>query len=113
MLNDDDRKLLTEFLGECWHDDPTPISPHFLFVKLECSKCHGHYLKNRTFATWQDTGDLKVKIVEMGEWEGFIYFICRRWPNRNDLSWTELRNWLMDPIRFPELVAGWLKERRT
>ena len=21
-------------------------------------------------------------------------------------------DWLMDPIRFPELVAGWLKERR-
>ena len=78
MLPESDRRLLTEFLGECWHDDPIfreyiPGVEHIQFVELECSKCHGHYLKNRTFTTWQDTGDLKERIVEMGSGETLPY----------------------------------------
>lgn len=121
MLTCDDRILLTEFLGECWHDDPIfreyiPGVEHIQFVELECSKCHGHYLKNRTFATWQDTGDLKERIVEMGEWYQFAKFAKRSWDAEqvgkkfvyDDLYFSAV---LMNPIRFPELVAGWLKER--
>ena len=43
MLPESDRRLLTEFLGECWHDDPIfreyiPGVEHIQFVELECSK---------------------------------------------------------------------------
>lgn len=113
MLTDDDRKLLTEFLGECWHDGPIfreyiPGVEHIQFVELECSKCHGHYLKNRTFTTWQDTGDLKERLVEMGEWIGFKQFARMNHP---ECGGEDFIDWLMDQIRFPELVAGWLKKR--
>ena len=125
MLPESDRRLLTEFLGECWHDDPIfreyiPGVEHIQFVELECSKCHGHYLKNRTFTTWQDTGDLKERIVEMGEWDEFIDFTLEEHGSLGPVFSNEAKfykadyiNWLMDPIRFPELVAGWIKERRT
>ncbi len=123
MLPESDRRLLTEFLGECWHDDPIfreyiPGVEHIQFVELECSKCHGHYLKNRTFTTWQDTGDLKERIVEMGEWDEFIDFTLEEHGSLGPVFSNEAKfykadyiDWLMDEIRFPELVAGWIKER--
>ncbi len=123
MLPESDRRLLTEFLGECWHDDPIfreyiPGVEHIQFVELECSKCHGHYLKNRTFTTWQDTGDLKERIVEMGEWRDFALFAAGEWDKTLTLNPTAnfivevFTDWLMDEIRFPELVAGWWWQER-
>jgi len=124
MLPESDRRLLTEFLGECWHDDPIfreyiPGVEHIQFVELECSKCHGHYLKNRTFTTWQDTGDLKERIVEMGEWDEFIDFTLEEHGSLGPVFSNEAKfykadyiDWLMDEIRFPELVAGWWWQER-
>ena len=124
MLPESDRRLLTEFLGECWHDDPIfreyiPGVEHIQFVELECSKCHGHYLKNRTFTTWQDTGDLKERIVEMGEWDEFIDFTLEEHGSLGPVFSNEAKfykadyiDWLMNPERFCELVAKWWKERR-
>ena len=122
MLTDDDRRLLTEFLGECWHYDPIlreyiPSGDYIQFVGLVCPKCNEPYLEHRTFTTWQDTGDLKKRIVEMGEWYQFAKFAKLSWDAEqvgkkfvyDDLYFSAV---LMDPIRFPELVAGWLKERK-
>lgn len=41
-MNDDDRKFLTEAMGECWNEN---------------SPC-----KNRTFTTWDDFGAVKEKL---------------------------------------------------
>lgn len=118
MLTDDDKKLLTELLGEVFHgytDDVTPdgqwrmCSCGYAFIRRE-----NH--SNRTFTTWQDTGDLKRRIVEMGEWHGFWMYAATEFKEvqhkAGKIVWrkSEMSNWLMDPIRFPELVVGWIKE---
>ena len=75
---------------------------------------------NRTFTRWQDTGDLKRRIVEMGEWHGFWMYAATEFKEvqhkAGKVVWrkSEMSNWLMNPIRFPELVAGWWwQERRV
>jgi len=109
-MTEDRRKLLTLYLRECWHEH---------IGRGDCS-CGSHYVKfcprNRTFTTWQDMGDLKKKIVEMGEWRIFY-----RWAydyagsnllNEGYTYEDDFCNWLMNPERFCELVAKWWKERR-
>lgn len=119
MLTDDDKKLLTELLGEVFHgytDDVTPdgqwrMRSCYAFIRRE-----NH--SNRTFTTWQDMGDLKKKIVEMGEWDEFIDFTLEEHGSLGPVFSNEAKfykadyiDWLMDEIRFPELVVGWIKER--
>jgi hypothetical protein len=64
-MKDDDRKLLTEFLGECWHD--------YEISKSEKSRCScgltGYAVReicaktNRTFTTADDMMAVKRKLV--------------------------------------------------
>lgn len=111
MLTDDDKKLLTELLGEVFHgytDDVTPdgqwrMRSCYAFIRRE-----NH--SNRTFTTWQDTGDLKERIVEMGEWVSFCLYAFGEFTDAKYSDTTQLIDWLMNPIRFPELVVGWIKE---
>lgn len=128
MIEDDRRLLTEEVLGEKWHKFilspkmtiPTPSS----FRPSQCSCGNTGYSvieicskANRTFTTWQDTGDLKERIVEMGEWRDFALFAAGEWDKTLTLNPTEnfivevFTDWLMDPIRFPELVVGWVRER--
>ena len=83
-MNDDDRKFLTEAMGgECWNEN---------------SPC-----KNRTFTTWDDFGAVWEWAKKQEWWDKFTdlhYHCCRV-----DLD-------LIDPIRFPELVVQFLKERK-
>ena len=120
--DDDRRRMLTEeVLGECWHgytDDITPdgqwrmCSCGYAFIRRE-----NHI--NRTFTSWQDLGDLKKKIVEMGEWDEFIDFTLEEHGSLGPVFSNEAKfykadyiDWLMNPERFCELVAKWWKERR-
>jgi hypothetical protein len=118
MLTDDDKKLLTELLGEVFHgytDDVTPDG------QWRMSSCYDFIIRenhsNRTFTIWQDTGDLKERIVEMGEWHGFWMYAATEFKEVQHKAGkvvrrkSEMSNWLMNPIRFPELVVGWIKER--
>lgn len=110
MLTDDDRKLLTEFLGEPYFESEGSYYLGGLYAD-------GSLIPMRIFTTWQDTGDLKERIVKMGEWDNFSMYTLEVEPEQYPLSISEdkmtFANWLMNPIRFPELVAGWLKERRA
>lgn len=121
-MTDDDRRLLTEeILGECWHELARNPHGNPRYIGA-CSKCRIDLTEmfgdgNRTFTTWQDTGDLKERIVEMGEWRDFALFAAGEWDKTLTLNPTEnfivevFTDWLMDPIRFPELVVGWVRER--
>ena len=121
-MTDDQKKMLTEEIrGECWHgytDDITPdgqwrmCSCGYAFIRRE-----NHI--NRTFTSWQDLGDLKKKIVEMGEWDEFIDFTLEEHGSLGPVFSNEAKfykadyiDWLMDEIRFPELVAGWWWQER-
>lgn len=121
-MNYTDRKTLTEFLGECWHEPifvrDNPVEGHF-----KCSKC-GIELKinksaNRTFTTPDDFFDLVARLRETGKWVKFRVFAFKTWWNDPTLLASMpydstinaiFEDWLLDPARFCELVAEWLKK---
>ena len=65
-MTESDRKLLTSYLGECWHQRLEPY--HASGV---CRKCNTYFedwddVEQRTFTNIQDFYDLKCKMVERG-----------------------------------------------
>ena len=101
-MNDEMRKALTEYLGECWHQMER-IHPGGIFKRCyKCLKPESEGITNRTFTTWEDLGALKNKLVEKGDWRDFFGFARNSWDEAN------VNNWLMVPARFCELVGEWL-----
>lgn len=124
-MTDDQKKMLTEeILDECWHELARNPHGNPRYIGI-CSKCKQDLTEvfgdgNRTFTTWQDLGDLKRKIVEMGEWDEFIDFTLEEHGSLGPVFSNEAKfykadyiDWLMDKIRFPELVAEWWTERKV
>lgn len=78
-LTNEERKLLTEYLGECWHKLNGGLSGDLMYCR--CSTCNkwihiadieiGSY--QRTFTTITDLHAVYSKIVEKGEWARFYY----------------------------------------
>jgi len=70
-MTDADRKRLTEYLGEYWHE---PVGIDTIGMICSCglrSYNAAHEKKyNRTFTTSQDMVDLVKKMVEREEFEG-------------------------------------------
>ena len=80
-MTDEDRKTLTEFLGECWHEieDKGPY-------KSTCSKCGMTFgaihssdwnpkAFNRTFDNWTDFGAVIEKIAFKDQILSFIQWL--------------------------------------
>ena len=111
-LTEDDKKRLTEFLGEKWHKNKWDKNP----THLVCAcgyLCQGTYVQeehcrnnNRTFATENDMVALKERLVKMGKWFGFYPTTWRE----SGINWADaFSNWLFTPTRFCWLVSEWLK----
>ena len=102
-MNDEDKKLLTEFLGECWHK---PSS-----TDCSCGERHPPLMgnPNRTFTFWQDLGDLKNQLVKKEEWADFYWWV-RSVIAIEDI-FSHFTSWLLNPKRFCQLVADYLKEK--
>ena len=58
-MNDERRKVLTKYLGLCWHEGRMPINCGF-----RCVKCGDTYVVNRTFTTDADMMDLFRKLTD-------------------------------------------------
>ena len=111
-MTDDDRKMLTEYLGECWHkhivDSDSPI---------DCSCGSPGIHDNRTFTTWGDLGALVCKMVERGDWGIFANHVAKEEWNAYEYSnpeWLrcDFTSWLItDPARTCNLIAEWLRDR--
>lgn len=70
-LNDEIRKVLTKYLGLCWHEGRMPINCGY-----RCVKCGDTYVANRTFDTDADMMALFRKIVDslnFGAFQNFAY----------------------------------------
>jgi len=109
MLTESDCKLLTVYLGECYH-----IYNGTAWV-CQNKGCNAHAPKdkNRTFTTIQDFYDLKVKMVEQGEWASYSKFCGKIFaadghPCICDFC-DEYINWLIHPDRC-QTVAEWLSK---
>ena len=88
-MEDQDRKILTEFLGECWHEwEDRHITD---FSPSKCKKCGYetvqvfHY---RTFDTWEDFGmlwekikkkDLAISLIHQDHYGISLLESWRRW----------------------------------
>ena len=86
-MTDADRKLLTEYLGEYWHED---LSSIYHPQRCSCGREYGEdmpsiYLRehielaNRSFSTPDDLCAVYSKMVERGEWEKFFDELYSKW----------------------------------
>lgn len=104
MLTEDDKKLLTEFLGECWWGlegltfvGGIPVDPKH----------------NRTFTTGNDMLALNNRLVEVNRDGEFFNFAFVKWMNsEDDIPRSKMSNfyfhWLLP--NFAGLVAEFLKK---
>jgi hypothetical protein len=107
-MNEQDKKLLTEFLGECWEDEY--YDPIVLVYRS------GY---NRTFTTWQDLGDCKEKLVEKGKWRQFSQLALRAWWNADEATIkpdedneVAFMRWLLNPSTFVPLAVEFLRKEK-
>ncbi len=109
-MTDDKRKLLTEWLGKCWHKWETKEEAAIRSDSgtrdewPECKSCQArryHIDENRTFTTAKDMVDLVNELMEKEMWDDFYSHASIEY-----LLGTRFTNWLMrDPPRFCELVG--------
>lgn len=107
-MTDDDRKLLTKYLGECWHEYNGTS-----WVCQNCFKAHTPKDVNRTFDNWPDFGALKDKIVERGEWKEFWAFCYHAYCNESQLKNIDnhFPRWVINKDHFPSLVVEAIRAR--
>ena len=76
-MTEEDKKLVTEWLGECWHEPE-----HYAYENqgYYCPNCK-KYLNileamrgNRTFTEWADFGACWERLVEKGQAEKIIHY---------------------------------------
>lgn len=116
-MNDDDKKLLTEFLGQCWHEsNRTGRKPWDYSTCKSCGALYkDQYWDRRTFTTWQDLGDLKGALVEKGLYADFYMHCTRMYKQTRTINWkwvdeSSVSSWLYLPARFCQLVADFIRE---
>ena len=107
IMTDEDKKLLTEFLDECWHE----------FINDgRCDICGAVMGNPRTFDTWQDLGDLKEKLVEKGKYEGeygLARFAHDKWYTQFHTIFKSYDGWLLSPAVFIPLVVEFLRKENV
>jgi len=123
-MNDDRRKLLTEYLGECWHEVKRPKNEPTVFSK-SCIKCKRRITiirndpidRDRTFTTPYDFFALKDTLVERGEWKKFNQFCLNsldpsvpQWKSETaEDAISAFTDWFLNAPRFCELAGEWLE----
>ncbi len=109
-MNNDQKKMLTEFLGKKWNDYYRSITKN----------------RDRTFLTWDDLGACKDKLVGKGLINDFYAFSFELFKlERNQRHYSEevdglgiFFTWLFRPVdesgepHFCRLVAEFLEERK-
>ena len=108
-MEEKSRKLLTEYLGLCWHEKGNKawIDMFGGPLKEECKHCANKGIDNRTFTTPDDMMAVKDKLVEKGDVHRFLYFAKGEWEKT--VKEMPFAFWLINPTRFCELVGEWLE----
>jgi len=129
-MNDADKKLLTEYLGECWHRPDAGsqmIKPH-AYIGIPCSCGTVSYnarhasTNNRTFTTRNDTVDLYEAIAKKGKWWEFADYAGNQDTEHSVTEFetilqifASIASWLfcLNGQGYEErcqMVADWIKE---
>jgi hypothetical protein len=105
-MNESDKKRLTKWLDECWHDSWS-----------QCTKCERYYVKQRDFTSPADFFACFNRLVELGEWDDFDDYTEDIHRDLFDIAETYVpkMQWLLSRTesghyRLCVLVAEWLKE---
>lgn len=108
-MTDEDRKLLTEWLGECWHEESKTYEG-------TCRFCKGIFHNNRTFIDPADFFAVRDRLVELGKWGKFEGSLPPHFHTNEEGGFIPYAVWLTSKIedgtyRLCELVGEWLKEK--
>jgi len=111
-MDEKGRKLLTEWLGECWHEFEEVVRKNYV-THVKCKLCGNWHMgtirahegkHTRTFDTWQDLGNCKEKLVEEGLWEQF-FFECAQYYGVITGRVAVYTDWLITPP--PVSASSW------
>lgn len=108
-MNDDRRKMLSEFLEERWRE------PYFSCTCHDGSCPSKMVDENRTFTTAQDMVDLAKKLAEVWKWDKFEPWAFEYFEEKaNGFGFSNYIAWLMveNPARTCELVGEFLEAER-
>lgn len=110
-MTDEDKKLVFEYMGWCQHKYAASGK---LWGTGICIRCKDPLPREHTL----DGNDMVAamnKMVEKGDWKDFDSYSCRVFVNDNSIKFNLKKetwiSWLMQPTRFFELMASWLKEK--
>jgi hypothetical protein len=118
-MDDETRKMMSEWLGECWHEYDLGgfrnLEEYFMCDRGYplCNKCNSHNIFQRTFTAPGDFFAVKNRMVELGLFVKFYMWAWDNWFETGPEWWSaRFANWLIDPARFCQLAADFLKERK-
>ena len=115
-MNDKQRKLLTEYLGECWHELLTDSDFPAICSCGKGISTNDHH--NRTFTTPDDLHALVCRMVERVDWLACHSVLRLAWlrSEQGDPlsdSYAEYTAWLITyPARTCQLIAEWMEHER-
>ena len=136
-MTNEDRKLLTEYLGECWHELPdNPLGEKEMGTCVKCRLFLGYIgtgwdwavdddvriPHNRTFTIRADMMDLYDRLFQKHKWHKFTVFAKMRFSfNDYDQTFTNIETgfyaWLfcLSGEGYEDrcqMVANWVKEAK-
>ena len=116
-MTKEDRKMLTEAMGECFHEW---IVESYNYPKAYCGRCKCDLTEcfgdgNRTFDNPTDFFDLWNWAKGQEWWPKFVaqngdYQMDEPAAGLRECGWIDTE--LIDPVKFPELIANYLEEQR-
>jgi len=112
-LTEAQRKRLTLYLGECWHERSCNVPASGIVYRCVKCKTAVYPISEHTFTTYEDLGKLKERLVENGEWDLFCAYAAYVFAGENDLCGKQITPemlinftaWLLSPKMFCGLVA--------
>lgn len=105
---DEARKFLTEWGGECWH---TP----YIDAEGKCYQCGERFCENfhqqRTFDNWEDFGWLVTRLAD----KGLLWEFADWWVNQfPDAPTSMFSSWLArSPAARCQLICDFLREQEA
>ena len=109
-MNDERRKVLTEYLGECWLWDED-LDDEGMCKK--CGQCFESHRLNRTFTTDADMMDLFRKLTDKDVFNSFYSWVMWKHTYWSIKNYEEMIKFLFyEPERFCCLVAEWLEVKK-
>ena len=108
-MTDEDRKLLTEAMGECWHELEYDRDEGHSFCKLCGDIPAWPNRMHRTFDNWNDFGVLWEWASKQDWWLDMVAYFE---GDANFRAFCLIDTRMIDPIKFAEATVKKLREAK-